>query len=80
VLSKPQGDFTFWPNFLKRNQAWLAAKEVTLTLSRGNAQEANALLKSVSRDPRVLVATYKGGPITILEAAPAGRGTKTSKP
>jgi hypothetical protein len=80
VLSKPQGDFTFWPNFLKRNQAWLGAKEVTLTLSRGNAQEANALLKSVSRDPRVLVATYKGGPITILEAAPTGHGTKTSKP
>ncbi len=80
VLSKPQGDFTFWPNFLKRNEAWLGAKEVSLTMSRGNAQEAGALLKSISRDPRLLVATYKGGPITILEAAPPSHGTNTSKP
>lgn len=80
VLAKPQGKFTFWPNFLKRNEAWLGAKEVSLTLSRGNAQEAGALLKSVSRDPRILVATYKGGPITILEAAPSSHASKSSKP
>lgn len=80
VLSKPQGEFTFWPNFLKRNEAWLGAREVSLTTSRGNAQEANVLLKNISRDPRLLVATYKGGPITILEAAPPNHGSKTSKP
>lgn len=80
VIAKPQGDFTFWPNFLKRNAAWLAAKEVSLKLSRGNAQEATALLKSLSQDPHLVVATYKGGPITILEPAPASSGANPTPP
>lgn len=80
VVAKPQGDFTFWPSFLKRNAAWLAAKEVSLTLSRGNAQEANALLKSLSYDPRLVVATYKEGPITILEPATASSGANRTPP
>lgn len=71
VVAQPQGDFTFWPSFLKRNTAWLTGKEVSLTLSRGNTREANALLKSLARDPHLVVATYKGGPITVLEPAPA---------
>jgi hypothetical protein len=70
----------FWPSFLKRNAAWLAGKEVSLTLSRGNAQEANTLLKSLSHDPRLVVATYKGGPITILEPASASSGANPTPP
>ena len=69
VLTKAQGDFTFWPNFLKRNADWLGAKEVTLTMAKGNEQAAKTLLRSISTDRRVLVAVYKGGPITVLEAA-----------
>lgn len=69
VVSEPEGDFTFWPAFLKRNAEWLSAKEVTLTLSRGNSQEAKALIKSLSKDSRIVIATFKGGPITILEPA-----------
>ena len=80
VVGQPQGDFTFWPSFLKRNAAWLAGKEVSLTLSRGNAQEANTLLKSLSHDPRLVVATYKGGPITILEPASASSGANPTPP
>lgn len=69
VAAKPVGEFTFWPNFLRKNSSWLEAKEVTLSMSRGNASEAKSLLRSVVRHPRLLVAVYKGGPITILEAA-----------
>lgn len=80
VIDKPQGDFTFWPGFLKRNASWLAAHEVTLKLSRGDAQEANALLKRLSKDPHLVVATYKGGPITILEPAPANSDANPASP
>jgi hypothetical protein len=80
VLSEPKGDFTFWPSFLERNSSWLAAKEVSLTLSRGNSKEADALLKSLANDSHVVVATYKGGPITILERAPANKNATTTKP
>lgn len=80
VAATPQGDFTFWPSFLKRNTAWLAAKEVSLSLSRGNAQEAKALLKNLSYDKHLVVGTYKGGPITILEPAPAQSGSNRATP
>lgn len=80
IVAKPQGDFTFWPSFLKRNQAWLGAKEVSLSLSRGNVREAEALQKSLVGDPRLLVATYKGGPITVLEPAPAGADLTSKSP
>ncbi len=80
IIAKPQGDFTFWPSFLKRNQTWLGAKEVSLSLSRGNVREAGALQKSLVGDQRLLVATYKGGPITVLEPAPASTGLTSKSP
>jgi hypothetical protein len=80
VISKPEGDFMFWPAFLERNVSWLSAKEVTLTLSRGNAQEAKVLLKSLSGDSHLVVATYKGGPITILEPVSSRPGANEIRP
>lgn len=78
VVAKPQGDFTFWPSFLKRNSSWLAGHEVSLGMSRGNAREAKELFKNIATDPRLLVAVYKGGPITILE--PAEENPAAKKP
>lgn len=70
IAAKPEGKFTFWPNFLKKNGSWLEAKEVSLEMSRGDEKAAKALLLSVARHPRALVAVYKGGPITVLEPPP----------
>lgn len=72
VATAPVGKFTLWPHFQKRNAAWLGGTDVTLEMSRGDARAARTLLKSIAKDTRILVALYKGGPITILEAAPAG--------
>ena len=78
VIAKPGGDFLYWPNFLKRNATWLAAKEVPLAMSRGDAKLAQAVLKEVSTDKRVLVAVFKGGPIMILEPETASDGVDTT--
>jgi hypothetical protein len=67
VIAAPQGDFTFWPDFLKRNQAWLAAKEVPLEMARGDAKAAAAILKDLAGDPRLLISVFRNCPITILE-------------
>lgn len=71
VVGEPQGNFTVWPNFLKRNADWLAAKEVPLSMARGDSEVAGALLRDVAGEKRVLVAVYKGGPIMVLEPPPA---------
>lgn len=70
VLTKPQGDFTFWPRFLKKNSVWLAAKEVPLEMAKGDAKVAKAVMRDLAPGGKVLVSVYKGGPISILEAAP----------
>jgi hypothetical protein len=82
VLQNPEGDFTFWPNFLKRNASWLTTKEVTLAMSRGDAVAAKAVYSEVSQENRAVVAVYKGGPIMILETQeePAAETDKAAAP
>lgn len=79
VATKPQGQFTFWPNFLRRNSTWLAAHEVTLEMAKGDVRQAKAVLAGIAKDRRLLVAVYKGGPVTVLEPAPE-EPASTSKP
>jgi hypothetical protein len=75
LIAKPEGNFTFWPNFLKRNAKWLAAKEVPLKMAKGDRKAAQVVLKDASADSRVVVSVYKGGPITILEPVPGSEST-----
>lgn len=70
VVEKPVGTFTFWPAFLERNASWLGACEVPLSMAEGDPEVAKKVLASTARDSRVLVAVYRGGPITILEPVP----------
>jgi hypothetical protein len=70
VVEKPVGVFTFWPAFLERNAAWLGACEVPLRMAEGDQESAKKVLAATAKDPRVLVAVYRGGPITILEPVP----------
>ena len=70
VVEKPVGVFAFWPAFLERNAAWLGAWEVPLRMAEGDQEAAKKVLAATAKDPRVLVAVYRGGPITILEPVP----------
>lgn len=78
LVDKPVGDFVYWPNFLKRNAAWLAAKEVPLKMAQGDVKLAKQVLNDVATDPRVVVAVFRGGPIMVLEPAPEEPKTRAS--
>ena len=67
VVPKPVGVFTFWPSFLERNASWLGAWEVPLRMAQGDPEAAKKVLAQTSLQSRVLVAVYRGGPISILE-------------
>jgi hypothetical protein len=73
VIAKPEGTFTFWPNFLKQNSTWLSAREVPLKMAKGDPDLAQAVLRETSRDTHVVVSVYKGGPITVLEPTPEAK-------
>ncbi|WP_009958472.1 hypothetical protein [Verrucomicrobium spinosum] len=78
VVEKPVGVFTFWPAFLERNAAWLGAWEVPLRMAEGDEAVAKKVLATTANDSRVLVAVYRGGPITILEPVPEATNTTKS--
>ena len=71
IVTKATGSFTFWPNFLKRNAAWLGTREVPLDMAKGDAKAAKSVLSSLVKEPRLMVSVYRDGPISIMEAPPA---------
>ncbi|RBP36393.1 hypothetical protein DES53_117104 [Roseimicrobium gellanilyticum] len=70
ILEKPEGAFLFWPSFLEKNKKWVGSWEVSMAVARGEAEMPKATVEQLANDSRVLVAVFKGGPITILEAVP----------
>jgi len=80
VIAKPQGDFTFWPDFLKRNSAWLAGKEVPLKMAQGDAKLAAIVFRGTVKSSRLLVSVYRECPISILQSAPEPEASAASNP
>ncbi len=70
VVAQPVGRFLLWPAFLERHADWLTAQEVPLAMAKGDAKAAAAVLAPLSGEKRLVVAVYRKGPISILEAAP----------
>jgi hypothetical protein len=75
IVGKPEGPFLFWSAFLEKNKNWCGSWEVSMAIARGEAEMSKAVVKQIASDTRILVAVYKGGPITVLEPVP----DKTSK-
>ncbi|TDU70899.1 hypothetical protein EI77_02017 [Prosthecobacter fusiformis] len=71
IIAEPKGDFTYWPDFLKRNASWLAGKEVPLKMAEGDAKLAAAVLKETAKSNQLLVSVYRQCPISVLEPTPA---------
>jgi hypothetical protein len=70
VAAKPAGEFLLWPAFLERHASWLTAQEVPLAMARGDARAAAGVLAPLATEKKLVVAVYRQGPISILEAAP----------
>lgn len=74
IVDAPAGQFVLWTGFLKRNPAWLSAREVPLAMAQGDAPSSRRLLQELTSSQRVEVAVYRGNPISILEPVePAAR-------
>lgn len=79
IIPQPRGDVLMWPDFLQKNSSWIAAKEVSLPMSRGDSKAAASVLRELSNETRLVVAVYRNCPITILEHAKAAE-PRTNKP
>ncbi len=82
--------FVQFQDFITKNRAWLAFTEVSRRQAEGNEPLSEALLKSFAKETRIVVATFDGGPISVLPlkvpppetaaagAAPAGAKATTA--
>jgi hypothetical protein len=69
VGTKDGAEFQPWSKFFEVNRSWLHAEPVTRERALGktpfSAEERNALRSS----GKIIIATYKGGPISVLPTA-----------
>lgn len=77
VIDKPKGDLLLWPDFVAKNKDWLGGWEVSMAMVYGDTEQSKKVMKQISQDTRVLVAVFKGNPITVLEPEPE-KGPNTS--
>ena len=58
--------FVSWIDFYTANRGWISTVEVSRTQAEGNAPIAEETRKSIGTSRNLVVATFKGGPISVL--------------
>lgn len=68
-----------WSEFYARNRSWLTTVEVSPDEAGGRAQLPDPVLRQVAECGEIVVATYLGGPISVLEYKPVSTTDNTRK-
>lgn len=55
-----------WAEFYARNRGWITTIEVTRVQAEGNEPLSEETLERMAKSANLVVATYKGGPISVL--------------
>ncbi|GAA5481427.1 hypothetical protein [Haloferula sargassicola] len=64
------GEPLAWPAFLAANRAWVSTYEVSPEQVRGEKPIPDSARREFARADRVVVATLRGHPVTLLPARP----------
>lgn len=84
-LILPQGTpIQTWADFFAVNRGWITTIEVTRVQAEGNEPLAPEVLERISKSKSLVVATYRGGPISVLplkvETAAVPTNTNSASP
>lgn len=55
-----------WPDFLAANRSWISTIEVTRAQAEGRSALADDSRERISKSSQMIVATFQGGPISVL--------------
>lgn len=83
IIAAPGKDFINWQSFLLSRRAWVTTFEVTLAQARGEVAITPEQIEKFKKGTSIIVATYRGGPISVLPhnaAAPGAPDVATGKP
>lgn len=75
-----KAQFQQWPKFLGSNLSWISTYEVTLDQARGTAPIHPDVMKTIQQRGGVVIAVYRGCPISVATpAAPADQVAEATK-
>lgn len=62
-----------WADFYALNRGWITTVEISREQAEGNQPLASEVRKQITKSRNLIVATYQGGPISLLSAKPASK-------
>jgi hypothetical protein len=69
-----------WPDFHRLNRAWIDTVEVSRRQAEAEEPLPEQTLESIRKSPKVIVATFSRGPITVLKAPPEAPDSPAGPP
>jgi len=66
IAMRPGAKIVGWADFFVANRGWITTVEVSRTQAEGNLALADDTRKNLSECGNLVVATYMGGPISVL--------------
>lgn len=77
---RPGSKILRWADFYRLNRGWITTVEINRLQAEGNVALSEETLEAVAESPNLVVATMKGGPISLLppaeSSAPVEAGTE----
>lgn len=81
IKYQPGAKLLSWGDFYALNRGWITTVEVSRVQAEGNDPLPEETQKKIVKSGNLMIATYKGGPISILPLkAPVETPIKTPKP
>ena len=70
---EPGAKIVSWADFYAVNRGWITTVEISRVQAEGNQPLAEEIQKQMTKSRNLIVATYQGGPISMLPAKPAAK-------
>lgn len=80
VGMKPGAKIVTWLEFYTANRGWITTQEISLAQAEGKAPLAEAVTDQLKKSTNLVVATFKGGPISKLAPPPEPAAQETPTP
>lgn len=79
IKIQPGAKVQSWAEFLTANRGWITTLEVTRPQAEGNEPVAEETAARIAESDKLVVATYQGGPISVLPPKPAETAAATTQ-
>lgn len=77
---QPGAKIQGWLDFYAQNRGWITTVEISRIQAEGNKPLADEIADRVHKSSNLVVATYQGGPISMLPPKTTPTGKPTDKP